>query len=88
MNKIYIETYGCQMNQYDTELVHSILKNENYEFTNDSQMADIIMLNTCSVRGSATNKVFARIGDLFSLRNNENTIILKEDLKNVQADNY
>ncbi|MDE2231935.1 MAG: tRNA (N6-isopentenyl adenosine(37)-C2)-methylthiotransferase MiaB, partial [Candidatus Omnitrophica bacterium] len=42
--KVFLETYGCQMNEYDSELVRSILKKENYEFVADESGADIVML--------------------------------------------
>jgi len=61
MKKVYIETYGCQMNEYDTELVKAILQKENYQLVDTEQDADIIMLNTCSVRENANRKVYNRI---------------------------
>lgn len=69
MKKVYIETYGCQMNEYDTELVRAVLSNENYRFVEREQEADIVMLNTCSVRENANRKVYNRI---HSLRQNHN----------------
>ena len=61
MKKVYIETYGCQMNEYDTELVRAILEKEQYQFVEDESQADIVMLNTCSVRENANRKVYNRI---------------------------
>ncbi len=62
MKKVYIETYGCQMNEYDTELVRAVLQNKNqYQFVEKEQEADIVMLNTCSVRDNANRKVYNRI---------------------------
>ena len=61
MKKVYIETYGCQMNEYDTELVRAILEKEQYQFVESETQADIVMLNTCSVRENANRKVFNRI---------------------------
>jgi tRNA-2-methylthio-N6-dimethylallyladenosine synthase len=61
---IYLETYGCQMNEYDSELVRSILTDAGYVFTDDDLSADIIMLNTCSVRDTAHRKVFGYIHEL------------------------
>ncbi len=61
MKKVYIETYGCQMNEYDTELVRAILQKENYRFVESENLADIVMLNTCSVRDHANQKVYNRI---------------------------
>jgi len=64
LKNVYIETYGCQMNVVDTELVYTILKKENYTIIKDVAKANIIMLNTCSVRENANNKIIARVGDL------------------------
>ncbi|MFC2088973.1 tRNA (N6-isopentenyl adenosine(37)-C2)-methylthiotransferase MiaB [Calditrichota bacterium] len=76
MNKVYIETYGCQMNEYDTEIVKSILKNNNYDFTNDPHDASIILLNTCSVRENAHAKVHQRINVLKQLRRQKKDLLL------------
>ncbi len=61
MKKVYIETYGCQMNEYDTEIVKAILKKENYGFTDRPEEAQVLLLNTCSVRENAHSKVHQRI---------------------------
>jgi len=61
---IYLETYGCQMNEYDSELVRAILSNAGYVFTDDDLSADIIMLNTCSVRDTAQRKVYGYLHEL------------------------
>ena len=53
MKIVYIETYGCQMNQADSEIVASILKDNNYEVTSDVAEADLILVNTCSIRENA-----------------------------------
>ena len=57
--KIFIETYGCQMNVYYTELVKSILINNQFAITETESQADIVMLNTCSVRDNATTPAAA-----------------------------
>ena len=62
--KVYIETYGCQMNVYDTELVKTILRQADYEFTENPDEAEIVLLNTCSVRENANRKVYNRIHHL------------------------
>lgn len=61
MKKVYIETYGCQMNEYDTELVKAILDQEDYVLTDSPEEAEVVLLNTCSVRENANRKVFNRI---------------------------
>lgn len=64
INTIYIETYGCQMNFADTELVMGILKNQGYELAADINDANVILLNTCSIRDNAEQKIYARLEHL------------------------
>jgi len=59
--KIFLETYGCQMNEYDSELVRAILTKEKYTFVPKEDEADIIMLNTCAIREHAHRRVYGRI---------------------------
>ncbi|MBQ5943196.1 MAG: tRNA (N6-isopentenyl adenosine(37)-C2)-methylthiotransferase MiaB [Bacteroidales bacterium] len=59
--KVYIETYGCQMNVADTEVIFSILEKEGYERTSEIGAADLIMANTCSVRDNAEQRIWGRI---------------------------
>ena len=61
MKKVYIETYGCQMNVADTEVVFSILSKEGYERCEDINSADVIMANTCSIRDNAEQRILGRI---------------------------
>ena len=61
MKKIYIETYGCQMNVADTEVVFSILRKAGYERTERMEDADVILANTCSVRDNAEQRIWGRI---------------------------
>ena len=61
MKKVYIETYGCQMNVADTEVVFSILGEAGYERTEDIAQADVILANTCSVRDNAEQRIRGRI---------------------------
>ena len=61
MKKVYIETYGCQMNVADTEVVFSILGAEGFGRTEDIAQADVIMANTCSVRDNAEQRIWGRI---------------------------
>jgi len=76
MKKVYIETYGCQMNEYDSELVRAILKKNHYEFTDSPEEAEVIFVNTCAIRENAHSKIYARLGDLKHLkRKNKNLII-------------
>ena len=59
--KLYIETYGCQMNVADTEVVFSILARHGYERTEDMSAADVILVNTCSVRDNAEQRIHGRL---------------------------
>lgn len=68
MKKLHIETYGCQMNVADSEVVAAILKKEGFEYTKDINNADVILLNTCSIREHAENKIIQRLSELKKLR--------------------
>jgi tRNA-2-methylthio-N6-dimethylallyladenosine synthase len=61
---IYIETYGCQMNVADTEVVLSIMSSKSYGITDDAAKADVVFINTCSVRDNAEARVFQRLATL------------------------
>lgn len=67
MRKVYIETYGCQMNVSDTEVVFSILGANGYARTDDINRADVILANTCSVRDNAEQRIWGRI-EYFNLQ--------------------
>ena len=66
--RVYIETYGCQMNLADTELVLGILAKEGYEVTNVMNDADVVFLNTCSIRENAEQRVYGRLGEFKRLK--------------------
>lgn len=66
--KFLIRTYGCQMNEHDTEVMAGILSEMGYESTLDADDADIILLNTCAIRENAENKVFGELGHLKRLK--------------------
>lgn len=68
MKKLYIETYGCQMNFSDSEIVASIMKENNYEVIQEMKDADIIFVNTCSIRENAEQRVRNRLNELGSLK--------------------
>ena len=61
MKKLHIETYGCQMNVADSEVVASIMQMAGYELTDDIDSADAVFLNTCSVRDNAEQKIYHRL---------------------------
>jgi tRNA-2-methylthio-N6-dimethylallyladenosine synthase len=62
--KVFLSTYGCQMNEYDSELVRAILGEAGYSFVENDVEADIVLLNTCSVRGNAHRKVYGQIHEI------------------------
>lgn len=75
-SKVYIETYGCQMNIADTEIVFGILKNYGYGLTKDMNDADVVLLNTCSIRENAEQRIYGRLGNIKTLkRGNPNLVI-------------
>ncbi|MEC7799564.1 MAG: hypothetical protein VX517_05870 [Candidatus Neomarinimicrobiota bacterium] len=77
MKKSYfIETYGCQMNVADSELISGLLSNNGYEKTKNIYQADIIFVNTCAIREHAEDKVHSRLGFYNKIKENRpNTII-------------
>ena len=74
--KLYIETYGCQMNVADSEVVASIMKMAGYEMTEDIADADAIFVNTCSVRDNAEQKIYSRLQYFHSLRKHKKDLIV------------
>jgi tRNA-2-methylthio-N6-dimethylallyladenosine synthase len=66
--KFYIRTYGCQMNEHDTEVMAGIFIQLGYEPTNTVEDANVVLLNTCAIRENAENKVFGEIGHLKPLK--------------------
>src|SRR5438876_1447223 len=68
MPKLHLITYGCQMNEYDSERVAGLLKREHYELTDVAEEADLVLLNTCAIREKAEDKVFSRLGQLSVLK--------------------
>jgi len=89
MKKLYIETYGCQMNVADSEVVASVMQMAGYETTEAIDEADAVFLNTCSVRDNAEQKIYHRLDALDAMRRKHPMIIgvlgcmaerVKEDL--------
>ncbi|MBR0109024.1 MAG: tRNA (N6-isopentenyl adenosine(37)-C2)-methylthiotransferase MiaB [Bacteroidales bacterium] len=73
--KVYIETYGCQMNVADTEVVFSILGKHGYSRTENMDEADVIMANTCSIRDNAEQRILGRIGQ-FALQRRSRPVVV------------
>ena len=98
MKKLYIETYGCQMNVADSEVVASVMQMAGYEPCQTAEEADAVFLNTCSVRENAENKIYHRLEQLNSLktkkkRSNQPLILgvlgcMAERVKNDLLDNH
>ena len=97
MKKLFIETYGCQMNVADSEVIASVMKMADYETCRSIEEADAVLLNTCSVRDNAEQKILNRLEALNSMRKKGKNLIIgvvgcmaervKEDLiKNHHAD--
>ena len=93
--KLFIETYGCQMNVADSEVVASIMKMDGYTLTPDVKEADVIFINTCSIRDNAEKRVIQRIEYLNALkRKRKNKLIIgilgcmAERLKNQLIEEY
>ena len=66
--KLFIETYGCQMNVSDTEVVVAVMQREGYVYTDRIDEADVVLLNTCSIRDNAEQRIWGRLGELRGLR--------------------
>jgi radical SAM methylthiotransferase, miaB/rimO family len=65
---VFIETYGCQMNENDTQIVSKILSNYNYKMVDNLNQAEIVFLMTCSIRDSAESKIWSRLKELRRLK--------------------
>ncbi|MDO4497198.1 MAG: tRNA (N6-isopentenyl adenosine(37)-C2)-methylthiotransferase MiaB [Bacteroidales bacterium] len=76
MKKLFIETYGCQMNVADSEVVATIMKMANYELCENLDEADAVFMNTCSVRENAEQKIYGRLQYFQSLRNKGRKLIV------------
>ncbi len=73
--KLFIETYGCQMNVYDSDIVLSILTEEGYILCNNIAEADLILVNTCSIRENAEQRVWGRL-DVFMLEKKKRPVVV------------
>jgi len=74
--KLYIETYGCQMNVADSEVVASVMADKGYELTENQNEADAIFINTCSVRDNAEQRVWGRLNQFNSYKKKKKSLII------------
>ncbi len=74
--KLFIETYGCQMNAGDSEIVVSIMQQEGYRYTEHIDEADIILINTCSIRDNAEQRIWGRLSEMRRLRKGKPSLIV------------
>ena len=76
MKKAYIQTYGCQMNEHDTYRMAGLLVAEGYDMTEDVGEANLVLVNTCSVRHNPENKVYSQLGRLRDLKKTRDDLII------------
>src|ERR1700754_4966505 len=74
--RIYIETFGCQMNVADTERAATGLRASGYDLCDSADDADVVLLNTCSVREKAEQKGYTRIGEVRAARPGRNEVLV------------
>jgi tRNA-2-methylthio-N6-dimethylallyladenosine synthase len=74
--RVYIETFGCQMNVADTERAATGLRESGYDLCDSADTADVVLLNTCSVRERAEHKVYTRIGEVRAARPNDRNLMV------------
>ncbi|MBQ2958940.1 MAG: tRNA (N6-isopentenyl adenosine(37)-C2)-methylthiotransferase MiaB [Alistipes sp.] len=74
--KLYIETYGCQMNVGDSEIVVSIMQDEGYRYTESLEEADIVLINTCSIRDNAEQRIWGRLSEMRRMRKQKPSLIV------------
>jgi len=88
---VHIETFGCQMNESDSELVRSMLKREGFVFTEDRELADVVLVNTCAIRENAHNKIYAHLSELKTLKKQRPLVVgvlgcMAQNLKSALAE--
>ena len=74
--KLFVETYGCQMNVGDSEIVVSIMQSEGWRYTDDPREADVILINTCSIRDNAEQRIWGRLAELRGLRRRRQGVLI------------
>lgn len=74
--RVFIETYGCQMNEADTELMFGLLRHKGYAVADSADSADVVLLNTCAVRERAEERIFGRLGWFKALKDKRPEVVL------------
>jgi len=74
--RVFIETYGCQMNESDTELMFGLLRHDGYAIAESAQQADVVLLNTCAVRERAEERILGRLGWYKALKRTKPDLVL------------
>jgi tRNA-2-methylthio-N6-dimethylallyladenosine synthase len=74
--RAYVETYGCQMNISDGELMEGLLEDGGYEIVSSPEQADVVLVNTCAIREHAEKRVLGRVGQLQGLKKDRPELIL------------
>ena len=81
---VFLETYGCQMNVYDSELVRAILKNGSFRMTPSIEDADVVLLNTCAIRESAHTRIYGQLGHVRELKRKNPRLIYRKTAGSVR----
>ena len=74
--RAYVETYGCQMNVSDGELMQGILAGAGYELARSPEEADVILVNTCAIRDHAEQRVIGRVGELARIKQERPSVVI------------
>ena len=73
--RVYVQTFGCQMNEYDTELVRSLLKDRGFALTASPEQADVVLMNTCAIRENAHNRVYGHLAEWKAMKQSRDLVI-------------
>lgn len=73
--RVYVQTFGCQMNEYDTELVRSLLKDKGFAFTEHPEQADVVLMNTCAIRENAHNRVYGHLAEWKAMKQSRDVVV-------------
>ena len=74
--KIFLETFGCQMNEYDSELIRSILRSHEHTFVEQLEQAEVALLNTCAIRENAHERIYHRLDDLKGRKRRQKNLVV------------